>query len=508
LPVLVSCAQRVDGEGDGSGNASELESKSQPLIDSFAVVAARVTGQTTGDITWPDNQSETAIASTLAVPGTQVIAYNDDTQEVESGHIVYDDHENRTVYAGASLGGWSTGSGGTWTHRGKLLPPNGWPIIWSDPAATWVTSPYWRVFLAYVAVPDSKYTGGIVNEDLFNHIGGACIYESTGEGESFGFKQCVYGAAMHPYDGGCLASSNATGEVYGAWLDVDLSTGVNQVAVWRAPDPLQYFAQLPDPFPGISVTGHPLLRVSPGSAPQLYVAVAATIGLNQYGIYMNRYAASSGWHTPVLVTNDLIAGLPIDLIKNRKYRVARQFSFDVGATSNPEAPEIRMLVTRGDDSEQYIGGVSCTWDLVCHDVPEWGTAPARWPNDTSEYLPLVRATTQLSPTQWFASFQATAGPEFGTDAVETWGVEFRSDGFHNILPGPGNGYSMHRSIVCETTYSGYWGDYNDLIVRSEDTRLQTADYFTTFTDSSQWRCDYRRKFVAHHQHVWGAWMSP
>jgi hypothetical protein len=95
-----------------------------------------------------------------------------------------------------------------------------------------------------------------------------------------------------------------------------------------------------------------------------------------------------------------------------------------------------------------------------------------------------------------------------TDAVETWGVEFRSDGFHNIVPGPGNGYSMHRSIVCETTETGYWGDYNDLIVRSEDTRLQTADYFTPFTDSSQWRCDYRRKFVAHHQHVWGAWMSP
>src|SRR5712691_9650182 len=153
-----------------------------------------VTGRD-GDPTASGTQSETA--ATLAMVGNTtriVVAYNDETNEQDL--ITYTETD-RVVNSGASLMGWSYSDNGgtTWTYGGKLKPPDGWSVLWGDPAlGTSKTKPN-VVFMSNLAVPAAKFAGPISGL-LGDFIGGACLAKSTDGGKTFNIYQCVSNTEM------------------------------------------------------------------------------------------------------------------------------------------------------------------------------------------------------------------------------------------------------------------------------------------------------------------------
>lgn len=424
------------------------------------------------------SQSETAVNVSNS-GGQQVIAvtYNDGTKDPKIQYTP----TKRTVLAGASLMGssYSTNDGSSWTYAGKVQPNAEWPILWGDPAITTVFNDQRYVFLSNLAVPQAKYpTGGVVSEGGYNGfysaIGGACIARSTNAGQSFAVYQCVSNA-NHFYDGGSMAASNE-GVVYASFVDVTES----QIDVWRAPNVNGAFERIARPFAGMTMYSHPRLRYD--AATRSLYAAAVRLDAGESGtVFINRLQ-SGGWGQPVPAG----AGVriyPTISLSDRTLRTGPQFAFDVGAPSQNQNDDLRLLYTKRDSrtGRLYLAGTMCTRDLVCKDAPGWATGAEGDPPQGDTFNPNVRAFPGffgLEPA-WRANYISRRHDPSGNT------VKLKQGNLIVLTTGARVFLSFDLSLsqtVCSDT-RGYWGDYDDLQLVGFSSSTTTARFMRAFTDS-------------------------
>ncbi len=465
-----------------------------------------VTGQ--GGPTSSGTQTETS-ATTSYVGGTNrlVVGYNDETSEQDL--ITYTQND-RTIKAGASLMGssFSDDGGTTWTYGGKVPPPNGWAVLWGDPALATSGSNYSVVFMANLAMPSSKFpTGGIhgyvyYGDGRSSYVGGGCVARSTDGGKTFSNYQCVSNkqpiegvadsSQGHFYDGGSLASNRA-GEIFLAYVDVTTSTA----DVYRSPSYNGTFAPIATPFPGLTVASHVRLRV--GTDNSLYAA-AQVIG-NDGGtyVYLNRYI-NGAWRQPVPGSYDSVLYPGIDFGTTTQgselnIRTGPQFGYDIGSASEGGKDAVRMLYTRSANGHLYLSGTACSADLTsCSDVPGWkfiGGGPGGSAVDT--YNPDVTAWAGFIgvPATWQSS----------------WAYHYGNANFVNVSRATlgylnGGGFLfpvdiIKNALVCSDE-RGYWGDYDAMVLTGFS---GSSTKWIRFSSDSSAGCNERWMYVGKQQHV-------
>jgi hypothetical protein len=453
----------------------------------------------------PYSQSETAITTSFAKgKNIVVVSYNDETNTDQT--IIYA-QTTRKILPGASQMGWSYSSdqGQTWKYGGKVQPPQGWAVLWGDPAITTSNAAYSYVFMSNLAIPSSKMPaqgidGSVIVSGADSYIGGACIARSTDGGVSFQSYQCVSNTVKnnvpnsekgHFYDGGSMASSRA-GEIYAAFVDVTTS----QIDVWRSPNENGQFALLPDPFPGKDMVTHPRIRVNlPDGA--LYVAALASNGI----LYINRYL-NGQWGAAVQATNPMVGYPEVNFEPGLSVRTGPQFSFAIGAASDEKGSDaIRFLYTRKDErtGRLYVTGSYCPLSLssACGPAPEWGTTPGNLNTPGDQYNPNVEAWAGFInlPPAWKASYLDRDGSPKNAVTLKQGNLAYLPNGTRIFLP-----FDLIKEMpVCPDT-RGYWGDYDDLVFigfREGDT---TAQFIRAMSDSSL-GCDKRWTYISHHLHI-------
>jgi len=453
-----------------------------------------------------DEQSETASACAFYKgENIVVVTYNDGTDHDPT--VTYGPN-SRKVIAGASLMGWSysKNKGQSWTYGGKVSPPNGWAVLWGDPAITDDNGAYQYVFMSNLAIPNSKMPangidGSVIVSGADSYIGGACIARSADGGVTFQNYQCVSNTVKnsvpnsdkgHFYDGGSMASSNA-GEIFAAFVDVTTS----QIDVWRSPSASGQFAMLPPPFPGIGICSHPRLRVRRADGA-LYVAAQAC---NNSVAFINRYINGS-WGQPVAATDSGVIYPNVAFGGGLTLRTGPQFSFDVGAASNEnQSDAIRFLYTRRDSKtgRLFVTGSFCPASLSpgCWGAPEWGTTPGNLNTPGDQFNPNVAAWPGfigIDPA-WKSSFLDRDGSVQNAVTLRQGNLAYLPNGNRIYLPF----IVLGDKPVCPDT-RGYWGDYGDLALVGFENNI--AQFLVTTSDSSL-GCDRRWDFDSHNQHIRG-----
>ena len=491
------------------GNASARAGLAGLLFLCGCSTAGKVTG--IDDQTATATQSETGACTTYAGGVSRiVVSYNDETNE--SQHIAYGS-STRKVVAGASLMGWSySEDGGTkWTYGGKVAPPEGWAVLWGDPAMTASSTRYSVAFLSNLAVPVSKFPPGGIDGPFYSGgdirsspIGGACIAKSTDGGRTFQPYQCVSNKAAisdlpestngHFYDGGSMASS-PSGEIFAAYVDVAASA----IDVWRAANESQLFQPMPPPFPGMVAASHPRLRVGPDGA--LYAAAQFSTGYSTFQVFLNRYAGNA-WGSPVLASDPSELYPQIDLNSNvlgseLTLRTGPQFSFDVGAASEGGKDAIRLLYTRSSGKRLYLAASVCPSDLAggCYRMANWGTPP---PSDNE--TPIDAFNPNVTAWSGFIglppSWQATYVYRYGKSVTGVY-VARQTLGYVN-----GGPFTIPVDLVRNTPVCsdgrGYWTDYDAMLVTGFHAPATT---FLRFVTDSSKGCTERWTFTGKAQHV-------
>jgi hypothetical protein len=466
-----------------------------------------VTGQpSTSTFTTP--QSETAINVSDLGGGNRIItvAYNDETNT--NGKVVYTSTD-RTVLSGASLMGWSysTDGGQTWTHGGDVKPPDGWAVLWGDPAITNSSVNQKYVFMSNLAIPNSKMPAGGLHCDTADPgcmyaspygLGGACIARSTDGGKHFDSYQCVTNNSDF-YDGGSMIDAG-DGEIFAAFVDVN----TDQIDVWRSPDEKGKFSRLPNPFPGMYMMSHPRLRADRGSNA-VYVAAQADNGQ----VLINRWIKGNwGSNHPIAATlypildstGNAVIYPPITL-SDRSLRTGPQFSYDFGAPSEGGGDEIRFVYTSNKDSKYlYVRGSFCPADLSspCKDAPEWGTTPGNLNITGDQFNPSVRAFAggKKNPAIWKVTYLSREhDPNGNTVSVEQGNLAVLSGGVRVLVP-----FDQITGLLVCPDDRGYWGDYNDIQFWGVPKNSVAAQFISTYTDSSQ-GCPRRWEFTSEDVHV-------
>lgn len=446
-----------------------------------------VTGQSSAEVTYPDNQSETA-TNVSNTGGKQIITitYNDKTDSVST--IVYTTTD-RIIKTGASLMGWSnsTDGGKNWNYGGKVSPPDGWAALWGDPAiATWFNDQRY-VFLSNLAIPASKMPAEGASGNIAPYLGGACLARSVDGGFTFSNYKCVDNN-HHFYDGASLAISQS-GEVYAAYIDWDMS----KIDVWRSPSINGTFTLLPDPFPGITMSAHARLRTWYDTP---YVAAQAANGW----VWINRYSGGS-WGKAVNISQMAAELYPSVKLSKGDLRTGPQYSYDIGAASDWGDDPIRMLYTArdGPGGRLYVRGAYCPLDLTaCKDAPEWGTTPGNLNLEGDQFDPNVRAFPgflTISPA-WQATYLSREHDVKGNSVSVKHGAlaVLPNQGPRVLLP-----FDVATNLdVC--SYGTYWGDYNDLQFAGFAKDSTNAQFLVAFSDSSK-GCVEQGEWKSRHLHV-------
>lgn len=498
-----------------NGNSADLVKPLGPRLVALGALLALSGCASVGVVTGQDKltsdsmQSETAATTSFA--GGQhrvVVSFNDETGN--EGKVVYG-ATSRKIHKGASLLGWSYSEdkGKTWTYGGKVAPPSGWSALWGDPAATTSGASYAVVFIANLAIPDSKFpAGGIDGAVTYGikgaHIGGACIARSTDGGKTFAHYQCVSNKEPvaddpdavkgHFYDGGSMAST-PSGEVYAAFVDVSSSV----VRVWRAAKHDAQFELLANPFPGLIAATHPRLRASRDG--WLYAAVTV-VDQGGFIVYVNRYR-NGQWAKAVQASEYTVSYPEVNLGTTVQgaalnIRTGPQYSFDVGAASEGGNDALRFLYTRRSSSGRlYVEGSACAADLSgCHPVPGWKAGPsAADAPPLDAFNPAVAAWEGFIglPPHWTSSFYERYGSAVTQVALSRMNLAYVNGAALGI---PVN--LVKNITVCSDT-RGYWGDYDEMLHAGFD---DTTPVFIRFTSSDHGKgCVKRWKYVAEHQHV-------
>ena len=477
------------------------------LVGCSCAPGVPVTGRDDKDPTINGTQAETASASALAGEyPIIVVTYNDDTFErnpaTNQPYVQYPSN-NRMVYPGASLLGWSFSNDGgkTWKYGGKVRPGLGVAALWGDPAV--VTSKYSPnlVYISALAadsqiVPPTGHSGGMATS-------GACIARSTNGGINFSLFQC-FGTGRDFYDGATLAAAPG-GPIYAAYWNIPNS----RIDVWRSVDGIQQFQRIADPFPGMRMSLHPRLVYDDKSGALLIAAMAFNPAANDTRVYLNRLIGNQ-WAVPKLASQ-AITGVTIP-VGTQKLRMASGFSFDVGSPSvmrlypkrfalyYPDA--IRLLYTTRDAATQriYVRGTSCARDLsVCNDEPNWGTTPGNFDTTGHQWSPTVKASPSVpgSATVWKTTYQTT-DDRADRVSIKQGNLSRNWQGVATFQPQP----LMDPRIVCpDLRYgqAGYWGDYDESAYVGFG-QGGVHEFLLAFSDSSK-GCLSQSNFNSTHVHV-------
>jgi hypothetical protein len=360
-------------------------------------------------------------------------------------------------------------------------------------------------------VPDSKYPPGGVDgyfsqfKLLGYPIGGACIAKSTDGGKSFVHWQCVqntlpqppdqYATNGHFYDGAAMAST-PDGAVFAAYDD----TETGKIDVWKAPSEAGSLTQMANPFPNLTATSHPRMRVSPDGI--LYLAAEMLSDQGGQALFMTRFVGGA-WTPPVQVAQggegggtevdfgSMVMGKPLTL------RTAGQFGFDVGTASPQGNDAVRIMETHKSGGRLFLEGTACSANLqTCTVMQGWQLGPSSagaTPLDLYNPDVIAWKGDKTHEATWQTSFME----RFGT-SVTTVNVARATLGYVN-----GNALAIPVDIAKDVTVCSdwhlYWGDYDGMILVGPAAKSGMS-WMRFYTDSSN-GCTKREMFVAHEQHV-------
>jgi len=490
LPVVVGCEPNTDGVATGlpsQGNTADYE------------------------------QAETVV--TIVPRGIQpdrmIVSYNDRTQDPGDPKIIYPSGlsgDDRTIFRGASLMGWSTSvdDGATFTYQGKVQPPVGWSLVWGDPALT--TSGDLTVYLANLAGSDVKFppSGEIVNMGVRDFLDGFCVARSGNGGVAFSAVECFKKGVCEGanlacsndadcfsgqcngvlYDGSALAATGT--DVFFASTDVHNST----VDVWQASTAGLNFQRIADlPFDNNEMTLHPRLRIF---GNRLYV-----LAHRSDGVVLASFLeiGTSTFSDPLAVS--LTADVNFTaFLSDRALRTANQFSFDVGNGSATSGAELRVAITRILGEKRHIEVYRCSRDLLplpgfpgvaqCEFAIPWSSIEERGDN----WSPLLKVAG-VPPVWKLVYLSREENPEGNTVSVQQGNLVILPDGTRSFV----GSKVVDPQVPCNSQNvgfaadpGGYWGDYNDL-TNLLSSPANSQRFVTPFTDNRT-GCDFRGKWTA------------
>jgi hypothetical protein len=482
----------------------------------------QVTGNPRQGFTADFEQAETAIAVARVAqqPPEDVvtISYNDRTElDPNDPFISYPTPSERTVRRGASLMGWSnsTNDGALFTYGGKVSPPEGWAVIWGDPALVEAND---EVYLANLAGSDLKWPGDLVNQSMAGRLDGFCVAHSPFDGGvTFPFVRCFKMGSCEDDGSACTSDTECNGGCNGDFYDGTALESFNgyvwfaaqnvtksRMEVWRAEAGTLDFEPFDDlaPFDGTATVMHPRFRTHNN---RLYI-VAQRAGS---GHHMATFLEGNDttWKPPLIISYPSPIGLTVTL-SDRNVREANQFSYALAFNEDADRDELRILQTRQDPEtgKLFVYVVSCDADLLPSAEPGvaicantgWSTADV----EGDQFAPLLfRAGGELgpdfAPTVWKAVWLSREEDPSG-NVLEVRQANLATIGAPPVQVLFDSGLVVPQ-VPCSTDDSpGYWGDYNDLtqLIKPQDMLVSTR-FITAFSrNGTAGECDFRTEWTA------------
>ena len=478
----------------------------------------RVTGKNNADPTWGRQQAETAINVSHDFAGGTgeviSITFNDLTETDST--ILYTDSD-RAIYPGASLLGWaySDDHRQTWKYGGKVTPPEGWAVLWGDPAITHLkdhfsttTPPFYTnnqgyVFISNLAITNEDFAAAASEDGAIHgaleHLSGACFARSTDFGRTFANWGCLSNNS-HFYDGGSIVANET--HVFAAYWDVN----TKQVDVWlaNAKDDLANFVSLGEPFPGYFVSGHAEMRIDEQGALWVMAPVLVGEGNGHHELRLTTLQEFR-WIEPVNPAPGLALGFaPAGVVPlgpftpdARILRTAQQYSFDIGRGEygGAASAQVRTVAASSDGVRYNFQGYQCpVASLDCSVVQGWTSGAAG-----DHFSPLVTygyVSAITGQGQWKLTYYSNEDDPNGVSiAVEQANLLRFPDGTGSVASVP----LTVPHLVCSDN-RGYWGDYDGLVALGAQELGGPNEFIVAYSDSSA-GCYSRREFTSGHVHV-------
>lgn len=459
---------------DGLEDTEDVAETNAPLVSGASAVT-KGTNQEAETVMYVGERDDGSVVRTVAFNADHVepfISYTDTT---------------RTVKTGASLMGRAVKiDGADWTRK-RFAPPEGWPVLWGDPAIGGLGD---NVYWTSLAVHQSTWpASGQASGSMADYVSGACIARSRNGGETFTLNKadCVHND-HHFYDGAAVMAANPG--AYAAFLDVD----TNRIDVWRSTTDSGAFSRISNPFPNRVMVSHPRLQYTNGV---MYVAAPDADGK----LWLNRHDGS-GWLGQELVATGLLTTGSIKLQGGVEIRFGNGFSFDIHNSESPFVKHARFFYTvRGSEGRLQLKGAYCAsangGPFDCHQPANWHTSSAQ-----NVFSPAVKAVqlptaSPFGRRVWKLTYLAegTNGRVAVHEANFTWDNDKgtfdsrRASGFQTPCP----------------DLRGYWGDYDDMQVVGSGTAR--AKFVRSFSDSTGDSC-VRKTYTSSPLHVSQIELSP
>lgn len=454
-------------------------------------------GGSPGDPTNDRAQSETSLAVSEVYGGgaNVIISYNDDTNQVPA-YIEYTPTD-RLVKQGASLMGWSLSSDGgrTWTYKGRVAPPPGTAVLWSDPAVTARTlnsGVKGIAFMTNLELPSATFPVGGIHGSVAAFLGGACIARSTDSGQTFGAVQCVR-VGGRKYDGSAIALAG-TGRVCAAYNDIVQKN----IDVWCADGALNNFTYRGRPFGSSRIID---------SHPRLWAMDDGTMYLTTWSnnqLLMTRSVSGNTWSPPRVVNFYSAASQPyVPLGGTDALRTAGQFAVAVGPAYLGGSNVVRVIYGANEpDGRTHLRGTECDVTLTtCIDIPQWTTGNwygggAAAGHQFNPKLAVWPGTGSQEPV-WKVTYYTTQDAPGTSQLSAKEGNLVYNHIYNYYLFQPFDFVPLHA--VC-ATLGGYWGDYDYMTFNRIDPSSGLAEFIVGGSDSQR-GCDYQWTFDSRHQHV-------
>ena len=502
------------------------------------------------DQTVQGNQAESVCNVSKRADGVYVelVAYNEDSPSIQ---FTPDD---RLVPAGAANGAYSyraksaSNPNPGWQHVSLSppvsSPPNpllDWATLWGDPSVTSNPELPHVVFLTLLGIPQTKFDllknpddnmlHGIMTDSTAGYpIGGACIFRSTDDGQTFSSVGCVkdtsdlgfpnnqYG---HFFDGSSTAvAQRDDGPGYSAYVAfhdyeagwdsyfrMDDATSTVDNPLENPPFHLDHTAVGPNPaqYP-IDMIGNPNIDIHVRLVPRGQELWKMSVGLPR-------------------TIPSYCTGIPKTLnlnIRNRN-RDAQSFDFDIGFNEDGE-PEMRYVYISGNISGnpgvgpfKLQGGFCPVENAVnddknhnvlaeCQDVTVWSTQPesepmvffptVKYAEDPVSHMSAWKVTFQGRTPQNTTQLAVFAAELVRNDKVPDSGTFRRDSGLVLTQVAPFQTPCPDVRSGADPNDAGYWGDYDKMVFDE-----LSGKYVRSITDSSL-GCDTpRSRFTSHNVHV-------
>lgn len=418
---------------------------------------------------------------------------------------------DRVVCPGTSQAGINVfDNGDGWQTPTYISPPSGWSLLWGDPAIArfegkaWVSSlgsPSTR--FAQIAnfngcfrtsnAPGSLFPGSLGSSGL---LAGACVFAFLPGSSVASSSQCFRrnqgldapSSGNDFLDGGMLVESSELGLFAAYW---DFTT--NTPAVYRRAPGSSGFVPLPNP-PGVTLAWHPIVTATEDAffliSPQQGTGV----------LLLSRWNGS--WSQPVTIATDFA----IDSVRLKDNLRIRTVGIDVAYLRNDNNPAIPLRLAVW--YHRLNGALTFLQGLLCDPATLACTKPAGMRSSVSitsgnAFMPAVANALKTISGQPFRSPR---------NILTYWGEDGASGMVRLMLERFDTNGTM-SSFQAKTQYqqpcpwsrrgsaSFYWGDYDNMYVRSDFTAAPVM--VRPGTDSSNIACDPAQNmdFRGNNQHV-------